>query len=86
MSRVRYASIWNSTHFTTCCSVAILDYEQRCPKCKQDVYPFYKGMAEKERDEAAGGYYNHNTRMARDSMCQRDVRRKGNDPRPHCRA
>lgn len=75
MSNVHYDSPYNSTHFTTCCSVAILDHEQRCPECKQDVYPFYKGMTEKERDEAAGGYYNHNTHMARHRMCQLRMRR-----------
>lgn len=62
---VFFSSPTNSTFFTTCCRVAINDNKQRCPRCGQDVYPFYAGMTEAERDEAAGGYHNHNTRMAR---------------------
>jgi len=27
----------NSTMFTGCCSVAICDWETRCPKCKREV-------------------------------------------------
>lgn len=65
MSGVFYDSPTNSTFFTTCCRVAICDHQQKCPQCRQDVYPFYSGMSDKERDEAAGGYYNHNTHMAR---------------------
>ena len=65
MASVYHCSPYNSTNFTTCCSVAITDSEQKCPKCKKDVYPFYEGMTDRERDEAAGGYYNHNTTMAR---------------------
>lgn len=29
----------NSTLFTTCCEVAILDHEGKCPSCGQDVQP-----------------------------------------------
>jgi hypothetical protein len=65
MSSVRYSSATNSTFFTTCCQVAICDYQQKCPRCKTDVLPFYDGMSDADRDSAAGGYYNHNTRMAR---------------------
>lgn len=65
MPSVRYSGPTNSTFFTTCCHTAICDNQQKCPCCKKDVYPFYEGMSDKERDEAAGGYYNHNTRMAR---------------------
>jgi hypothetical protein len=38
--------------------------------CTKDIYPFYEGMTDKERDEAAGGYYNHNTDMARNSRAK----------------
>lgn len=65
MANVYYCSDTNSTLFTTCCNVAICDDQQKCPSCMKEVYPFYEGMTSKERDEAAGGYYNHNTRMAR---------------------
>lgn len=29
----------NSTLFTTCCEVAILDHQNLCPRCHQDVVP-----------------------------------------------
>lgn len=70
MASVFYYSRTNSTFFTTCCQVAICDDQQRCPACKEDVYPFYKGMTDKERDQAAGGYHNHNTQMARSSQAR----------------
>ena len=65
MSYVRLSSAYNSTIFTTCCEVAICDDQQKCPSCGEDVFPFYKGMPDAERAEAAGGYFHHNTRMAR---------------------
>ena len=65
MSRVKYSGPTNSTFFTTCCELAICDDQQKCPGCKQDVYPFHPLMTDKECAEAAGGYYHHNTRMAR---------------------
>lgn len=65
MASVFYDSTTNSTFFTTCCRTAICDDQQKCPRCKKDVSPFYEGMSDKERDEAAGGYYHHNVRMAR---------------------
>ena len=65
MSSVFYSSRTNSTLFTTCCEVAILDHQQKCPKCRVDVYPFYEGMSEKERDECDKGYYNSYTSRAR---------------------
>jgi hypothetical protein len=71
MSSVFYCSPYNSTFFTTCCEVAICDHQQRCPKCQKDVYPFFSDMTEKERDEVAGGYYHHKTRMARSSAAKR---------------
>jgi len=37
MAGVRFCSSANSTLFTTCCDVAILDDEQRCPYCGKDV-------------------------------------------------
>ena len=73
MSSVFHCSPTNSTHFTTCCEVAICDDQQKCPRCRKDVYPFYEGMAEKDRQVAAGGYYNHNTRRARDIAIRRKV-------------
>lgn len=71
MPSVFYCSPTNSTHFTTCCKVAICDDQQKCPVCKEDVYPFYKGMSDEERRKAAGGYCNHNTRLSRNSAANR---------------
>jgi hypothetical protein len=71
MAGVFYDSLTNSTFFTTCCEVAICDHQQKCPRCKKDVYPFFEGMTDEERRRAAGGYYNHNTRMARMSQAGR---------------
>lgn len=71
MSGVFYNSATNSTFFTTCCQLAINNDQQNCPGCRKDVYPFYEGMTDKERAEAAGGYYNHNTQRARSSMARR---------------
>lgn len=65
MSAVFLCSPTNSTMFTTCCQVAICDDQQKCPRCKADVYPFFNGMSDEERAQAAGGYYNYNTRTAR---------------------
>lgn len=65
MIGVFYSSATNSTLFTSCCEVAICDDQQECPRCQQDVYPFSADMTDKERQEAASGYYNHNTRLAR---------------------
>lgn len=65
MAGVHYDNPYNSTFFTNCCRCAICDYQQKCPVCKRDVYPFDEGMTDAEREDAAGGYYNHNTRMAR---------------------
>jgi len=70
MAGVFYDNPKNSTFFTTCCKTAICDYQQKCPTCGEDVYPFDSRMTDKERDEAAGGYYNHNTRMARSSAAR----------------
>ncbi len=70
MSGVFYCSPTNSTFFTTCCETAICDDQQRCPRCKSDVYPFHEGMTEAERAQAADGYYNHNTRMARSNYAR----------------
>jgi len=71
MSGVHYDSPTNSTFFTTCCQVAICNDQQKCPSCHKDVYPFHERMTDSERAEAAGGYYNHNTNMARSSMAGR---------------
>ena len=71
MPSVYYDNPYNSMFFTTCCRVAINDRQQKCPSCKKDVYPFYEGMSDKERDQAAGGYYNHNAHMARMSAAKR---------------
>jgi hypothetical protein len=71
MPSVFHCSSTNSTKFTTCCETAILDHEQRCPRCERDVYPFYEGMSESDRKQAAAGYYNHNTAMARDAAARR---------------
>lgn len=74
MPGVFYCSGTNSTFFTTCCHVAICDDQQKCPICKQDVYPFYEGMSDEDRTTAASGYYNHNTRLARSSQAHRKFR------------
>lgn len=39
MATVYLASPTNNTMFTTCCEVAILDHQTRCPHCGQDVIP-----------------------------------------------
>lgn len=39
MNRVFLCSPTNSTMFTSCCQVAILDDEALCPHCKAEVYP-----------------------------------------------
>lgn len=70
MAGVRYANANNSTLFTTCCDTAIVDSQSKCPRCGTDVYPFYEGMSQAERDEAGGGYYNHNTSVARHSSAR----------------
>lgn len=70
MPGVFYCSPTNSTFFTTCCETAINDNQQKCPACGKDVYPFHERMTDRERTEAAGGYYHHNTRMARSSMAR----------------
>lgn len=71
MPSVFYCGPTNSTFFTTCCHVAICDDEQKCPRCKSDVYPFYEGMSDQERAQAHGGYHHHNTRMARSAAARR---------------
>lgn len=71
MSGVFYSSPTNSTLFTRCCRVAINHDQQKCPSCRKDVYPFYEGMTDTERNRAAGGYYNHNTNLARHSSARR---------------
>ena len=73
MAGVFYCSPTNSTFFTACCEVAICDDQQKCPSCRADVYPFYNGMPDAERAEAARGYYNHNTRMARLRQAQSEA-------------
>lgn len=40
MSRVRFSGPNNSTFFTTCCGCAINDYQERCPVCREQVYPY----------------------------------------------
>ena len=37
MVGVYFSSPTNSTMFTECCEVAILDYEDNCPKCDKEV-------------------------------------------------
>lgn len=39
MPSVFYCSPTNSTHFTTCCHVAICDYQGKCPKCSSPIFP-----------------------------------------------
>ena len=76
MAGVFYDNPYNSTFFTACCCVAICDAQQKCPRCGSDVHPFHEGMTDRERNEAAGGYFNHNTRMARMSMAGRSGYRR----------
>jgi hypothetical protein len=71
MSGVRYSSLTNSTLFTDCCDTAICDHQQKCPRCGKDVYPFYEGMTDGDRAEAAGGYFNHNTQRARHNQAHK---------------
>jgi ribosomal protein S27AE len=37
MASVRFSGPNNSTFFTTCCGMAITDYEKKCPKCGEGV-------------------------------------------------
>lgn len=37
-SSVYLCNDYNSTIFTACCHVAIIDREQQCPSCKKFVY------------------------------------------------
>ena len=37
MANVFLCSPTNSTMFTTCCEVAILDSEKDCPRCKEEI-------------------------------------------------
>jgi len=39
MPSVYLCSPTNSTMFTTCCSVAICDNEENCPRCKEKIEP-----------------------------------------------
>ena len=39
MAGVHFSSHTNSTKFTDCCQVAICDNEDRCPRCKNEIYP-----------------------------------------------
>lgn len=39
MASVRLSGPTNSTMFTTCCGVAILEHQAQCPKCREDVWP-----------------------------------------------
>jgi hypothetical protein len=39
MPSVYLSSRFNSTMFTTCCSVAICDDQEACPQCKQIIEP-----------------------------------------------
>lgn len=39
MSTVYFSGPNNSTFFTTCCSLAINDYQTKCPGCKVEVTP-----------------------------------------------
>lgn len=61
MSDVYLCSPTNSQMFTTCCETAICSDEQKCPRCGIDVYPFFEGMSDKDRDEYSGGYWHSNT-------------------------
>jgi hypothetical protein len=39
MSGVHYSSPTNSTLFSDCCKVAVMDREKKCPVCKALIYP-----------------------------------------------
>lgn len=39
MPTVYLCSPYNSTMFTTCCDVAILDQQTHCPVCRKEVTP-----------------------------------------------
>ena len=69
MSSVAYSDPYNSTLFTTCCKVAILAQGRYCPMCSQDVFPFFKGMTDKEAREYEG-FYNNRAELARHSAAR----------------
>ena len=55
MSSVFLCSPTNSQMFTTCCETAICDDQERCPRCKEYVYP----------DDGVEKYSNHERSMRR---------------------
>lgn len=61
MATVYHSSSTNSTHFTTCCEVAVVDTQNNCPHCGQIVVP--EGDRARFRvamDHGSGNWYpNH---------------------------
>lgn len=67
MAGVFYCSPTNSTHFTTCCEVAICDDQGKCPRCHTAVYP--------EDDPDNLKHTPHERRVARHNMSFGKARR-----------
>lgn len=66
MPGVYHCSPYNSTHFTTCCNVAIVHEQALCPKCKQPVYP--------ETDAELTYYTPHERHIMRHNQAMRKTR------------
>lgn len=49
MPSVFYCGQTNSTHFTTCCQVAITASESKCPRCGAEITP----RSERSRHDVA---------------------------------
>lgn len=73
MSTVYHCSPYNSTFFTTCCSVAICDDQANCPKCNQEVTP----RSHRGRWEVAHGPHRKTPLPA--PFCEKQDKEQGTD-------
>ena len=76
MPTVQLSGPTNSTMFTTCCGVAICDDQAACPRCGEDIYPFFEGMSNAEREKLALGAYSSPVRRLRWEAAYGPIRRK----------
>lgn len=65
MKSVFLCSPTNSTMFTTCCEVAICDYESHCPSCGEEVYPGVDATEHERRVKRWEEAYGPHRRSAR---------------------
>ena len=86
MPTVFLSSPTNSQLFTTCCEVAICDYQDRCPVCEQVIHP----ESARDRQWAAYGpikagsrrYGNHSPNDRTDSAWSRYTGRPASERHP----